>query len=530
MTIRRSAANRARRALQGDDRGIALPMVLTIFLVGFALIGAFLVAILGSAQVSSTTRAGIAAQAAAEAGIAAARVALPAASEANANFCTAFPGVSSSANPQYTVTGACDDNTNPSSITLTSTGTAPDGSTAKVQARFAVSAGSSVVVGGRQRSLVVGTGDISALKPVSGDPDLTLTLVLPDGDYDCWSWNAREISGDIIVPHGKAALGVPGCKVAGNLIASGTVAIQGGASVGGSVTAAGTGESTVQSSGKVTGSVNVNGPLNLNGANIGGSATAAGTGQSQIGNSTVAGSFTARGPVNAWGSNTVGGSILANDPSAPTVAISSKLLESTWYEYAFVESEWQAAGYVRKNSTCTVNDLKSIINGATAPIYIVCSNPLSLWPGLGTLSLKTDVALVTPGGSLVNAAPVIRSADGNPHQLSLITSDSNLNDKKPTCSSPATQLTLTGTVVQSPAIMAVYTPCAVEFGTGTIHGALVSGTINAWGGPTFAAFDVKVPGLTLAVDETGESVVPGGGVPTIDGGVSARPTSQRNID
>ena len=57
-----------------DERGIALPMVLTIFIVGVALITAFLVAIVGSANVSNITRTGIQSQAAADAGIAAAQV------------------------------------------------------------------------------------------------------------------------------------------------------------------------------------------------------------------------------------------------------------------------------------------------------------------------------------------------------------------------------------------------------------------------------------------------------------------------
>ncbi|MGK0721164.1 hypothetical protein [Leucobacter sp. W1478] len=71
MTRRGTYPHHPLRLRLRNDRGIALPMVLMVFIVGVALISAFLVAIVGSSQVTATNKNIVQAQAAAEAGIAA---------------------------------------------------------------------------------------------------------------------------------------------------------------------------------------------------------------------------------------------------------------------------------------------------------------------------------------------------------------------------------------------------------------------------------------------------------------------------
>lgn len=117
-------------------------MVLMVFVVGFALVGAFLVAIVGSATVSQTTRSGIQAQAAAEAGLAAQIAAIGAGNPCTVN---AVSG-DSAGGPIYNVSVEKGDCTLPvdAKITITSAGTAPDGTQATVVATYAVSPGDTV--------------------------------------------------------------------------------------------------------------------------------------------------------------------------------------------------------------------------------------------------------------------------------------------------------------------------------------------------------------------------------------------------
>lgn len=78
--LRAARRSLARRPALSDDRGVALPMVLLVFVVGVALISTFLIAITGSSRVTITSRDTVRAQAAAEAGVAdvLARIADPA--------------------------------------------------------------------------------------------------------------------------------------------------------------------------------------------------------------------------------------------------------------------------------------------------------------------------------------------------------------------------------------------------------------------------------------------------------------------
>lgn len=532
------------RRLSRNEHGIALPMVLVIFLVGFALVTGFMVAIVGSAQVSSSTRTSVQTQAAVEAGIAAGLVKLVEISDADNDFCTEFTEMNDTtiqAGMRVIITAACDIATNPTQVTLTSEVKSDPGNEtlSKMQAILPVTAGTAEQTVDRQRSVIIGNADLSALVPVSGDPDLTLSILIPDGNYECWDWNKRNIPGDLIVPNGDVSLGVAGCKVGGNVVASGNVKVQGAATVGGYVIAGGTGASHVYAGSKVGGDFTSRGSVAVQdgGSSVGGNVIAGGTKQSTLGaGAWIGGDFTARGSINAWGTYLIDGTLSANNPNAlamandaiPTPQEFTEIKLAGWTEYAFSASAWQSAGYTQVASSCTQADIKSKIEAATSRSYILCPS----WPGwgsLGTVSLKTDVAVITNGGSFgVNS--VVRSADGAPHQFSVITSDSNLGSHSPSCTSPATGLSLTGIQVQSPMIMAVYTPCLLEFGHGTIRGAVIAGQINAWDNPTLVAMGVNLPGLNLAVDEYGHEVVIVAGVPEITGGLNVSAISQRNVD
>lgn len=516
-----------------NEHGIALPMVLVIFLVGFALVGAFLAAIFGSAQVSSQTRSTIQAQAAAEAGLAAARVVLPASSAANTDFCSAFPTaqLKTTTNPAYEVTGVCDNAAAPTQITLTSTGTAPDGSVAKVQAVFTVTGGGAGNTTVRQKgfSLDSFSGGWPAMNIVSGDPASKITLTIPNGNYNCW--DGRQLDGDIIVTSGTASIG-SNCKVTGNVIASGTVEVNGG-QVGGNISTKG---DVKLYSGRVAGSVNASGTIIVNNSTVGGSVRTGGSGQSQVTGTpsgyphVIGGDFTLAGTVSLpYGvpqSVLVGGAFTQNTGQAVSVTVPT----AKWTEYAFSAPTW--SGYTQGTVTsCDSNgNLVSKVNQATTPTYFVCSSPLNLWTA-SNFAPKTDIAIVSPGGD--SAKITVSSGDGQKHQFSLITSDANTSDNKPSCSGGARSLNLSsGMDVNAPMVATIYTPCQLSLGGGSFRGALVIGSINVWGNPTLTTLPVNVPGLdlTVSVDENGIPVPGGGGtVPSLVGGVSALPTVQRNV-
>lgn len=519
------------RARIGDERGVALPMVLVVFLVGFALVAAFLISIVGSAQVSSTTRSTIQAQAAAEAGIAAARVVLPATSAANQNFCTAFPTAQlTSTNPRYTVTGACDNATAPTSITLTSTGKGPDDSTAVIQAVFNVDGGT----GGqkRQKGFAVDSfsGGWPAMNIISGDPASKVTLTIPSGNYNCW--DGRQIDGDIIVSSGTVAIGT-GCKVTGNVIASGTVEINGG-QVLGSVSTKG---DLRMFSSRVGGSIMASGTILVNDSTVGGNVRTGGSGASRIDGvpggypHVIGGDFTLAGGVTLpYGypqSRIVGGTLTRNTNQPVSVTVPT----GAWIEFSFSAATWSgySAGTV---TSCDSNgNLVAKVNQATTPTYFVCSSPLNLWSA-PTFAPKTDIAIFNPGGS-ISAKLTVNSGDGQKHQFSLITFDPNPNDKRPSCSGGAQALGLTsGIEISAPVTALIYTPCQLSLGGGNVRGAIVANTVSVWSSPTLTTLPINVPGINLdvTVDEHGIPVPGGGGgFPDLTGGASAQPTVQRNV-
>lgn len=118
-------------AVFGDDQGIALPMVLLVFVLGVALITAFLVAITGSSRVTASSKANVQAQAAAEAGIAAGFVELE-----TGDPCTVLTTPLPNADPKYSVSASC--NATKTLVTVTSVGTAPNGQSLKVEAVYGV--------------------------------------------------------------------------------------------------------------------------------------------------------------------------------------------------------------------------------------------------------------------------------------------------------------------------------------------------------------------------------------------------------
>lgn len=260
-----SASFRLRAALLRGDRGIALPMVLLVFLVGVGLISAFLVSIVGSSQVTATSRETVRAQAAAEAGIAdvLARIADPAtnicslasgprtdpASIVDYSASVSFGSVNSFAVPSTWSTTCPTQNT---LLRIVSTGTA-DGAKQRIERIHRLVATPPATVDFDDIILSDGAwtfGGNTNLEAVDGARPAD--VLVRDGDFNC---NAGgTIKGSVYVKNGNATL-TGSCAIAGNLEVSGNLTrssgsgwIGGDAKVGGKVTLGGGGLPVIKGS------------------------------------------------------------------------------------------------------------------------------------------------------------------------------------------------------------------------------------------------------------------------------------------
>jgi len=162
--------------LMRSERGAALPMVLLVFVLSIGLVGALLTAIFGSSQVSANVRGGIQSEAAAEAGIDRALGTI------GGNNPCGVTAPASTIEPVYQTTISC--NLTQHRLTISSIGTAPDGSRQKIEAVYPLvpenapgwlQMSGSVVLQGR--------GGIGR-HPQHPEDDIP-TMFLPTGNFSC---------------------------------------------------------------------------------------------------------------------------------------------------------------------------------------------------------------------------------------------------------------------------------------------------------------------------------------------------------
>ncbi len=239
-----------RRRTLRSERGIALPMVLLVFIVGVALITAFLVAITGASRVTVTSRDTVRAQAAAEAGIAdvLGKIADPATtlcSLASAALTDPASKVNYSATVDFGTPGsftvpaswstACP--TKSTLLRIVSTGTFGAAKQRierihKLTATPAASIDFDDIILSEGAWTFGGNTDLSALD-TSRPADVRVTT----GDFNC---NASgTIKGSVYVKNGNATL-TGACSIAGNLEVSGNLVRNGSGTVGGNAVVRGT--------------------------------------------------------------------------------------------------------------------------------------------------------------------------------------------------------------------------------------------------------------------------------------------------
>lgn len=551
MTIRRMTGELLR-----NQHGIALPMVLVIFVIGFALVGAFMVAIVGSANVSNTTRSGVQAQAAAEAGIEAAKVSLTDASSANVNFCTAFPSVSSN-DPKYVVTGQCDNNSAPTKITLISISDHPSGGFAKVEAVLPVTAGSTEKETAGGPSIVFAnsiTGALSgySLDAVNSEVDHQ-DFYIRTGSVACW--NSATYSHSFYLYGGSFTNG-SSCTVNGDIYASDGVTLQG--TINGDIVSHKASGDIIYQSARVNGNFWSKGTLSPLQAPISGNVTLAGTGTSTMqNNAQIGGSLTHRGTVNGATGRVSGAIVQSNSPTIPDFPEIQP-----WQDVTFVAvtkpdgskeppAAWKDAGYalevVSGGAACSKwygnsFNVTSVLSGGTSKIIYDIRNcgpngghdfDTNSGGAVKTVRVQRDFAVIANSWQM--SATVFESADGQSHTIHFITPDGNPAASGPQCAPGKDSELLNKTLVDPKLAIYIYTPCNMKFNgtSATFRGQVYAGSVSFGGGVTMAFAPRSIPGYDFGTGGSPTHPGSGGsgtsGVPSLSNGLSTTPSSQRNV-
>ncbi|MBU3994600.1 MAG: polymer-forming cytoskeletal protein [Actinobacteria bacterium] len=254
-----------------NDRGIALPMVLVVFLVGVALISAFLVAIVGSANVTATNKNIVQAQAAAEAGIATAEATMR---SATIDPCeTDLAALGSTGTLAYSFTTAkptcVDVSATDRRVVVRATGTS-GGANATVEAVYQwVPGGGTAAGSGEYFMYVAGTSDlqnnsIEFLGGTSPNP----VIAMAESGLACKSQilpGSLLVQGNFTVDTGNDVLDAAGkpfkCIVHGSAHFGSNMNVNASLKIEGDLHVAGGGNVPV--TGEVTGSIFANGAVNL---------------------------------------------------------------------------------------------------------------------------------------------------------------------------------------------------------------------------------------------------------------------------
>ena len=534
-------------SLRRDNRGVALPMVLLVFVVGVALITAFLVAIVGSSRVTVSTKAGVQAQAAAEAGV---DTVLAAASATDP--CTATSPVSGT-NPTFSASFAC--NSAKDQLTITSTGTAASGMTRKVQTVVALRSNARPPTAGgpglfytygmdtRLNSYVFDSANSEVgIDVFAGSAGVYAST----GDIQCGVGSV--FPSDIYTAAGGLQLD-SGCVVNGNAYIGGTAKVNGG-TIQGDLIAPSTANHTVtgvigKAGASSGGNVVTGGTVTVNSGTVYGNVTATGTGSSTLGSGENKGNFTYRGSYGTWGSNIVKGAISKNTGLiAPVLP-----LIPGWQDVSFTPlnattppQAWQDEGY--RLTTVPVADCgKWSGNGAdvtaqanaltTKMIFDIRACTAGFNTNAGgankTVSVKTDIAIIANKWYL--SGTQFKSTDGAKHTVFLITPDSKPTVPGPDCVSPAGGSELLNNSTVDPKIAVyLYTPCSMNFNGGSFRGQVYAGKITFGGGVNVAFAPRNIPGYDFGA---GYDPVGGGGNPS-NGGASVsrvdKVLSQRNVN
>lgn len=334
------------------------------------------------------------------------------------------------------------------------------------------------------------------------------SLMYFSGSTTCSS--GTTIVGDVIL--GNGSLGVAsGCIINGDLWASSVVNVQSG-EVTGNVNSAGVQNGTsvsLSSFAIVDGNIFAAGPVAIDGK-VGGNIVAGpASGTSTFSNkSSVGGSMISAGAVSAP-AGTIKGTISTNQSGITTPTIP---LVPSWIDYAYSPNDWKGADgtpySVLTMSGCDATTLANsmiTVQNSTVPIILdtrVCGANTDF--GTNNLILKSDAVIIANGFSL--GSNDFESSDTNEKRLWIIIPDTVV-DKKPTCPTNS-YATIANKVKVGPHVGAmIYSPCPISNNGDAWRGQMYTSSVAIISSFTLNFLPIGLPTVDLS---TGQFLSPPG--------------------
>ncbi len=334
------------------------------------------------------------------------------------------------------------------------------------------------------------------------------SLVYLSGSATCTS--GTQITGDVILGGGGLSI-TSGCTINGDLSTAGVVSIQSG-EVTGNVNASGVQSGisvSLSASAVVDGSIYGAGPVSIDGKV--GSNVVAGpvTGTSTFSNqSSVGGSVVSAGTVSA-ASGSVKGTITQNRTGivTPTVPFAPQ-----WVDYAYSPSDWVASNgtpySVTIMTSCTSSALSTALAtlaGSATPMILdtrVCG-AVTDFSGY-SMTLTSDSVIVANG---FNFRSNNIQASSTPDKRLWIIIPDTVADRQPTCPTGSSANIGNGVQIGPHVAAMIYSPCAISNGGDTWTGQMYSSSIGTNASFILNFQQIGLPTVNLS---TGQYLAPTG--------------------
>ena len=458
-----------------DDRGAVLITVVLVMLVGFVVAATIAASVLFTIQANDAnedrTEAFIAAESGRDAQLAKLLGACTSGTLTATNTDETKP-------PRYSAfADKCFDGYVNSTVTIDSTGTAPDGSTATITTQYSRTVTYTNQPGGTMSYFA---GKYLLTKSTYAGDLVIRDSPTSDGNYRCNS--DSTITGDLWIPVGFASLSSK-CAVTGTVYARDYVNAANGseAVIGGDIVAGGNVTMTSNKT-KVAGNLYSNGNVEIDKSTVAKQVIATGTvtvNGTTFTKTRPGGTAQADGSVVFPGVGPVTGTITVGKANAATFnpSLQSVYDMTTWVDLPLARGAWGADGTGGSNvawsaGPCDGSSVSSLLT-ATLPAgmtrsgidYTSCTGPVTIKISGSSLSLTRDVVFLVAAGSnmTIDVAATLNSTApvASQPQLFFIRGDANLTNSKPDCATSSASDSLDLPAIAKARVM-LYTPCGLK--------------------------------------------------------------------
>jgi len=521
---------RLRAQTSGGDDGFALAGVVALMAVSILLIALMSSSVVYAIGFSTATRAGVQAQGAAEAGVAAATVGLETGTCSSVGAVYQSPAGSTPAYRAvvYVPGGSgwvqgcpAAGNTN---VRILSNGTAANGGTAGQKGNDAKTVES--ILGPSTQPTTISASGPAVYAYSSSNFGGSGTLVSVDGsspkvmistgNVNCDG--ASSGASDLVVKNGNLTMS-GSCSVTGNVWASGSLSVNGGVQVGGNAVA----NSISIPSGAIRGSAWSASTTSLSGGSsyIYGNLTSTTTTFNSGGY--IGGNIWNYGTITFdWGSKVIGNATaqvlqytdrprplgsytaIASGPGPSPYPQPATPSVPNWVDYTYDPSVWTGfTPVVLPTGSCSITTLRNAISSLAGGKGLIdarnCTNGVTL-TGSDTLSISNDVAFFAKTITIGNSGGIIPTA---PSRVWFINPDTTANGV-PTCASGNSFSVSGAPVFQNSAgtikaSVMMYSPCTVTISTGVkFQGQVFAGSATIDGGAQIGYVAIGLPGVDLS--------------------------------